>query len=134
VIASARRGRYAAAVLALLDLSFGSMLLFLTLVAVFWAIFTHMAAELIGVPSRFRSAILSTMVGWAAAEVTCLLAGNGLTPIIVAGAIGTYAGMRIFYRANPLRSLILFAASTLVTIAVFGGIIAYMAMQKSRIQ
>ena len=32
------------------------MLVFLTLVAVFWAIFTHMAAELVGVPSRFRSA------------------------------------------------------------------------------
>jgi hypothetical protein len=121
-------------VLPFLDLSFGSMLVFVTLVAVFWAIFTHMAAELIGVPSRVRSALLSTLVGWAAAEITCLFAGPTMTPIIVAGAVGSYVGMRIFYKANPLRSFVLFAASTLVTIAVFGGIVAYMTMQRSRIQ
>jgi hypothetical protein len=119
----------------LVGLGLGStMVVFLTLVAVFWAIFTHMAAELIGVPSRFRSAIFSTILGWAAAEVTCIALGNSLPPIIIAGAVGSYVGMRIFYRAPPLRSFLLFAVSTLVTIAVFGGIIAYMAMQRSRIQ
>src|SRR5205809_7962851 len=108
------------------------MLVFLTLVAVFWAIFTHMAAELVGVPSRFRSALLSTLVGWTASEVTCLALGNAIVPIIVAGAVGSYFGMRIFYKAPPLRSFVLFAVSTMVTIIVFGGIIAYMAMQRSR--
>jgi hypothetical protein len=110
------------------------MVVFLTLVAVFWAIFTHMAAELVGVPSRFRSALLSTALGWVASEITCLVAGNALAPLIISGAIGSYVGMRIFYRAPPLRSFVLFAVSTLVTIAVFGGIVAYMAMQKSRLQ
>lgn len=121
---------------ALVGLGLGSstILVFLTLVAVFWAIFTHMAAELLGVPSRFRSALLSTAVGWVASEITCLIAGNALPPLIIAGAIGSYVGMRIFYRAPPLRSFVLFVVSTLVTIAVFGGIIAYMAMQRSRIQ
>jgi hypothetical protein len=119
----------------LVGLGYGStMVLFLGLVAVFWAIFTHMAAELIGVPSRFRSAFLSTAVGWLLAEMTSLLLGNGLGPIIAAGAVGSYIGMRIFYRAPPLRSFVLFAVSTLVTIVVFGGIVSYMAIQRSRIQ
>jgi hypothetical protein len=109
------------------------MMVFLTLVAIFWAIFTHMAAELVGVPSRFRSAFLSTLVGWVTAEATCLVHGNNLMPIIAAGAVGSYFGMRIFYKAPPLRSFALFAMSTLVTIAIFGGIVAYMAMQRSRV-
>jgi hypothetical protein len=118
----------------LVGLGLGStMVVFLTLVAVFWAIFTHMAAELIGVPSRFRSALLSTAVGWVASEITCFVMGNDLPPLIIAGAIGSYVGMRIFYRAPPLRSFVLFVTSTLVTIAVFGGIVAYMAMQRSRL-
>jgi hypothetical protein len=110
-----------------------TMLGFLTLVAVFWAIFTHMAAELIGVPSRFRSAVLSTVVGWCAAELTCMATGMALAPSIAAGAVGSYFGMRIFYKEAPLRSFLLFAVSTIVTVAVFGGIAAYMAMQRSRI-
>ena len=118
----------------LLGLGLGSkMLVFLTLVAAFWAMFTHMAAELVGIPSRFRTALLSTLVGWAAAEVTCLVAGNVLVPCIVAGAVGSYVGMRIFYRVPPLRSLVLFAVSTLVTVVVFGGIMTYMAAQRSRL-
>ena len=119
----------------LVGLGSGStMLVFLTLVAAFWAIFTHMAAELVGVRSQFRFALLSTLVGWAASEVTCLVVGNSMMPAIVAGAIGSYFGMRIFYKVPPLRSFILFTVSTMVTIAVFGGIVAYMAMQRSRIQ
>jgi hypothetical protein len=119
----------------LVGLGLGStMMVFLTLVAVFWAIFTHMAAELVGVPSRFRSALFSTGLGWVASEITCFLLGNALPPLIIAGAIGSYVGMRLFYRAPPLRSFVLFAVSTLVTITVFGGIVAYMAMQKSRLQ
>jgi hypothetical protein len=110
-----------------------TMMGFLTLVAVFWAIFTHMAAELIGVPSRFRSAVLSTVVGWCAAEVTCMVTGMAFAPSIAAGAVGSYLGMRIFYKEAPLRSFLLFAVSTIVTVAVFGGIAAYMAMQRSRI-
>jgi uncharacterized membrane protein YeaQ/YmgE (transglycosylase-associated protein family) len=118
----------------LVGLGLGSrMVVFLTLVAIFWAIFTHMAAELVGVPSRFRSALLSTLVGWVAAQLTAVLADNALVPTIIAGAIGSYVGMRIFYKAPPLRSLALFIMSTLVTIAVFGGIVAYMAMQRSRV-
>ena len=109
-------------------------LVFLTLVAVFWAIFMHMAAELCGVPSQFRSAALATLVGWIAAEVTCMLANLALTPAIAAGAVGSYFGMRIFYKVPPLRSFVLFAVTSLVTLAVFGGIVAYMAMQRSRIQ
>jgi hypothetical protein len=118
----------------LLGLGIGSTLLvFLALVAVFWAIFTHMAAELVGVPSRFRSALLSTVVGWVLSEIVAIASANA-TLAIVAGAVGSYFGMRIFYRAPPLRSFVLFAVSTLVTLAVFGGIVAYMAMQRSRIQ
>jgi uncharacterized membrane protein YeaQ/YmgE (transglycosylase-associated protein family) len=118
----------------LVGLGLGSkMAVFLTLAAVFWAIFTHMAAELVGVPSRFRTALLSTLVGWVAAELFCFTISNAMLPTIVVGAVGSYLGMRIFYRAPPLRSLALFAMSTLVTIAVFGGIVAYMAMQRSRV-
>jgi hypothetical protein len=109
------------------------MMGFLALIAVFWAIFTHMAAELIGVPSRFRAAVMSTVVGWCAAEVTCMLTGMSLGPSIAAGAVGSYIGMRIFYKEAPLRSFLLFAVSTLVTVVVFGGIAAYMALQRSRI-
>jgi hypothetical protein len=108
-------------------------LVFLTLMAAFWAIFMHMAAELCGVPSRFRSAAMTALVGWIAAEIICMLTNLALTPAIAAGAVGSYFGMRIFYRVNPLRSLLLFAVATLVTVAVFGGIAAYMAMQRSRI-
>jgi hypothetical protein len=135
-LARAQRRYTAAHVSPLLGQTLGSSstLVFLTLVAVFWAIFTHMAAELVGVPSQFRSALLSTLLGWGAAEVTCVLLSYALVPSIVAGAIGSYFGMRIFYRAPPLRSLVLFAVSTLVTVAVFGGIVAYMTMQRSRIQ
>lgn len=118
----------------LVGLELGSkMIVFLTLVAVFWAIFTHMAAELVGVPSRFRSALLSTLVGWVVAQVTAIVTTNAMGPTIVCGAIGSYIGMRIFYRAPPLRSFVLFAVSTMVTIAIFGGIIAYMALQRSRV-
>ena len=49
------------------------------------------------------------------------------------GAVGSYFGMRIFYKVPPLRSFLLFVVSTIVTVAVFGGIVAYMAMQRSRI-
>jgi hypothetical protein len=129
--------RYTAAdVNPLLGVALGSSgtLAFLALVATFWAIFTHMAAELVGVPSDFRSALFSTLLGLAAAEATCIVAGYALMPSIVAGAVGSYFGMRIFYRVPPLRSFVLFAASTLVTIAVFGGIVAYMTMQRSRIR
>jgi len=109
------------------------MLGFLTLIAVFWAIFTHMAAELLGVPSRFRSAVLSTIVGWCCAEITCMATGMSLAPSIAAGAVGSYLGMRIFYKEAPLRSFLLFAVSTVVTVAVFGGIAAYMGIQRSRL-
>jgi hypothetical protein len=117
-----------------LDMGPSTALVFLTLVAAFWAIFMHMAAELCGVPSRFRSAVMSTLVGWIAAEATCMLAGLALTPAIAAGAVGSYFGMRIFYKVPPLRSLMLFVVATLVTVAVFGGIVTYMAMQRSRIR
>jgi hypothetical protein len=109
-------------------------LVFLTLLAAFWAIFMHMAAELCGVPSRFRSAAMSTLVGWIVAEITCMLTDLALTPAIVAGAVGSYFGMRIFYKVPPLRSFVLFLVSAVVTVVVFGGIVAYMAMQRSRIQ
>ena len=118
----------------LVGLGLGSkMMVFLTLAAIFWAIFTHMAAELVGVPSRFSTALLSTLVGWAAAEIFVLTVSNAMLPSIVVGAVGSYVGMRIFYRAPPLRSFALFAVSTLVTIAVFGGIVAYMAIPRSRV-
>jgi len=136
LIARGRLRRYTAAhVTSILGLPVGppTMMGFLTLVAVFWAIFTHMAAELLGVPSRFRSAVLSTVVGWCCAEVTCMLTGMALGPSIAAGAVGSYFGMRIFYKEAPLRSFLLFAVSTIVTVAVFGGIAAYMALQRSRI-
>jgi hypothetical protein len=108
-------------------------LVFLTLLAAFWAIFMHMAAELCGVPSRFRSAAMSTLVGWIVAEMTCMVSGMALTPSIAAGAIGSYFGMRIFYKVPPLRSFVLFAVSAIVTVAIFGGIVAYLGMQRSRI-
>jgi hypothetical protein len=108
-------------------------LVFLTLVAVFWAIFMHMAAELCGVPSRIRSAVMSTLVGWIVAMAVCMLANLAITPSIVAGAVGSYFGMRLFYKVAPLRSLLLFIVTTMVTVAIFGGIVAYMAMQRSRI-
>src|SRR5688572_12160312 len=85
---------HSARVTSILGLPVGppTMMGFLTLVAVFWAIFTHMAAELIGVPSRFRSAVLSTVVGWCCAELTCMLTGMALGPSIAAGAVGSYFG------------------------------------------
>jgi hypothetical protein len=117
-----------------LDMGPSTALVFLTLMASFWAIFMHMAAELCGVPSRFRSAAMATLVGWIVAEVVCMLTNLALTPAIVAGAVGSYLGMRIFYKVPPLRSLVLFIVTTLVTIAIFGGIVWYMSMQRSRIQ
>lgn len=117
-----------------LDMGPSTALVFLTLVAAFWAIFMHMAAELCGVPSRFRSAAMATLVGWIVAEATCMLTNLALTPAIVAGAVGSYFGMRIFYRVAPLRSLMLFIVTTLVTITIFGGIVWYMGMQRSRIE
>jgi hypothetical protein len=116
-----------------LDMGPSTALVFLTLMAAFWAIFMHMAAELCGVPSRFRSAAMATLVGWIIAEVTCMLTNLALTPAIVAGAVGSYLGMRIFYKVAPLRSLMLFIVTTLVTITIFGGIVWYMSMQRSRI-
>ena len=104
-----------------------------TMVAAFWAIFTHMAAELLGVPSRFRSAFFATMVGWICAAVACLAVHGARMPTAVAGAIGAYVGIRIFYKVPPLRSFALFAAALLVTMLIFGGIVTYLSMERSRL-